>query len=138
MFNKIVWLFLFLAAYWTFCIVVSVRSAQRHPGAGQFFMPSGGISTSLFVFVTTAGVFAGWTVTGQASEIFRDGFQYINASFFVITIPLAAVLVLKRQWMLARKYGYVTPGEMYCGYFGGDAIAVVAVGIALLFAIPFV
>lgn len=137
MFNKVAWLFLFLVAYWTFCIVMSIRSAQRHTQPKEFFVPAGGVSTWVFVFVATAGTFAGWTFMGQPGQIFEHGFQYMNASFFVITIPLAGALVLKRQWMLGRKYGYVTPGDMYCGYFGGDAIAVIAVGIALLFAVPF-
>ena len=137
MFNKVAWLFLFLVAYWTFCIVMSVRSAQRHTLPQQFFIPAGGISTWVFVFAATAGSFAGWTFMGQPGQIFEQGFQYINASFFVITIPLAGALVLKRQWMLGRKYGYVTPGDMYCGYFGGHVIALIAVGIALLFAVPF-
>ena len=137
MLSKAVWLFLFLLAYWTFCIVVSVRSAQRHAQPRQFFIPAGGVTTWAFVFTATAGSFAGWTMTGQPGQIFEDGFQYLNTSFFVITIPLAGALLLKRQWMLGRKYNYLTPGDMYCGYFGGDAIAVIAVGIALLFAVPF-
>ena len=137
MFDKAVWLLLFLAAYWTFCVVISVRSAKRQPEAAHFFSPAGGIATWLFVFVATTGLFAGWAFTGQAGQVFVDGFQYLNASFFVITIPLASVLVVKRQWMLSRKFGYVTPGDMFCGYFGGEAITVIAVGIALLFAVPF-
>jgi Na+/proline symporter len=136
MFSKPAWLLLFLLAYWTFCIVIGVRSFQRHRAPEQFFMPAGGIGTWIFVFAATTGAFAGWTFTGQPGQILQDGFQYINASFFVITIPLAGALVLKRQWMLGRKYGYVTPGEMYCGYFGGEAIAVISVSIALLFAVP--
>ncbi len=137
MFSKTAWLLLFLLAYWTFCIVASIRSARRNQQPQHFFMPSGGIATWVFVFVATTGTFAGWTFTGQPGQIFENGFQYINASFFVITIPLAGALVLKRQWMLGRQYGYLTPGEMYSRYFGGEAIAVISVGIALLFAIPF-
>lgn len=137
MLNKIGWLALFFVAYWTFCIVMGLRASRQHADARQFFIPAGGITTWLFVFLATAGTFAGWIVTGLAGQIFQDGLQVVSASFFVISIPLAGVLVLKRQWMLARRFGYVTPGEMYLDYFGGGAISVVAVGIALLFAVPF-
>ena len=137
MFSTIAWMFLFLLVYWTVCIVLSLRSAQRHALPHEFFIPLGGITTWTFVFAAIAGSFAGWTFTGQPGQIFKDGFQYLNTSFFVITIPIAGALVLKRQWMLGRKYGYVTPGDMYCDYFGGDAIAIISVGLALLFAIPF-
>jgi len=137
MLNKVAWLSLFFAAYWAFCIAIGVRSSHNHPLARQFFHPAGGIPTWVFVFVVGAGTFAGWTFLGQPAQSFEDGLQYVNASFFVISIPLAGVLVLKRQWMLGQKYGYATPGEMYRGYFGGNAISVISVGIALLFAVPF-
>jgi Na+/proline symporter len=137
MLNKIGWLTIFFVMYWAFCIVMGVRSSRQYAGARQFFIPTDGISTWVFVFAVTAATFAGWTFTGQAGQIFRDGLQYVNATFFVISIPLAGVLVLKRQWVLARKYGYVTPGEMYSGYFGGGAIAMISVGVALLFTVPF-
>lgn len=137
MVNEIGWLALFFVAYWAFCIVMAVRSSRLNANARHFFIPAGGISSGFFVFAVTAATFAGWIFTSQPGQIFREGFQYLNASYFVISIPLAGVFVLKRQWILARKYEFVTPGDMYSAYFRGDAIGLLAVGVALLFAIPF-
>jgi Na+/proline symporter len=69
--------------------------------------------------------------------VFRDGFQYAYASFYAITIPLTGVLFLKRQWMLGKRFGYVTPGEMLADYFQGDSIRLLTVIVALFFAIPY-
>jgi len=131
------WVLLFLLGYAAYCIFIGVRNSRRNSDPRTFFSPAGGIATWTFVISTTAAMFAGWTMTGHPGQVFRDGFQYVNVSFFVITIPLAGVLLQKRQWLLARKYGYLTPGEMYSDYFGGEGIAVVSSGIALLFAVPF-
>lgn len=68
----------------------------------------------------------------------RDGLPYAAMSLFVVVIPLSGAFLLTRQWMVARRFGYVTPGEMYAGYFRSRAIRLITVFIALVFAIPFV
>lgn len=74
---------------------------------------------------------------GHPGLVYRDGFQYAYASFYVITIPFTGVLFLKRQWMLGKRFGYVTPGEMFSDYFQGDTIRFLTVLVALLFSIPY-
>ena len=74
---------------------------------------------------------------GHPGLIYRDGFQYAYASFYEITIPFTGVIFLKRQWMLGKRFGYVTPGEMLSDYFQGDMIRILVVVVALLFSIPY-
>lgn len=75
---------------------------------------------------------------GYPALVFRDGFQFAQLALCAITIPLTGVLFLKRQWMLGKRFGYVTPGEMFADYFGGVTIRLLVLLIALVFAIPFV
>ena len=74
---------------------------------------------------------------GHPGLVFRDGFQYAYASFYTITIPFTGVMFLKRQWMLGKRFGYVTPGEMLADYFKGDMVRVLTVIVALCFSIPY-
>ena len=74
---------------------------------------------------------------GHPGLVYRDGFQYAYASFYAIAIPFSGVLFLKRQWILGKRFGYVTPGEMLSDYFNGDFIRVLVVVIAMLFSIPY-
>ena len=74
---------------------------------------------------------------GHPGLIYRDGFQYAYASFYVITIPFTGVMFLKRQWILGKRYGYVTPGEMLADYFKGDMVRVLTVVVALCFSVPY-
>jgi len=69
--------------------------------------------------------------------VWRDGFPYAYASFYAITIPFTGVIFLKRQWLLGKKYGFVTPGEMYSTYFKSDTMRVLTVIVALFFSIPY-
>lgn len=105
--------------------------------ASDYFIAGRQLSLWVFVLAATATSFSGWTFMGHPGLVYRDGFQYAYASFYVITIPFTGVMFLKRQWMLGKRYGYVTPGEMLSDYFQGDGIRILTVLVALLFSIPY-
>jgi solute:Na+ symporter, SSS family len=134
---KVVWLFVFVALYWSYCIFWGIKSARMAKTASDYFIAGRQISMWVFILAATATSFSGWTFMGHPGLIYRDGFQYAYASFYTIAIPLTGVLFLKRQWMLGKRFGYVTPGEMLADYFQGDAIRILTVVVALLFSIPY-
>ena len=105
--------------------------------ASDYFVAGRQLSLWVFVLAATATSFSGWTFMGHPGLIYRDGFQYAYASFYAITIPFTGVMFLKRQWMLGKRFGYVTPGEMLSDYFQGDGIRILVVCVALLFSIPY-
>ena len=134
---KVVWLFVFVLLYWAYCIFWGVKSAMTAKTASDYFIAGRRLSLWVFVLAATATSFSGWTFMGHPGLVYRDGFQYAYASFYTITIPFTGVLFLKRQWMLGKRFGYVTPGEMLSDYFQGDAIRILTVLVALLFSIPY-
>ena len=134
---KIVWLFFFVVLYWVYCIYWGWRSAQMARTASDYFIAGRTLSLWVFVLAATATSFSGWTFMGHPGLVYRDGFQYAYASFYTITIPFTGVIFLKRQWMLGKRFGFVTPGEMLGSYFQGDLIRVLTVVVALLYSIPY-
>ena len=134
---KVIWLFAFVFIYWAYCIFWGIKCARMARTAGDYFIAGRQISMWVFVLAATATSFSGWTFMGHPGLVYRDGFQYAYASFYTITIPFTGVLFLKRQWMLGKRYGYVTPGEMFSDYFQGDFIRILTVIVALLFSIPY-
>jgi Na+/proline symporter len=48
--------------------------------------------------------------------IWRDGLAYAFASFYVLTIPITGTFFSKRTWLLGKRYGFITPGDMYAYY----------------------
>ena len=135
--QTVVWMLIFFLAYGAFCLFMGIRASRNQTDPKEFFSPKGGIGTWVFVIAISAAMFAGWTVTGHPGQVFRDGFQYVNASLFVITVPLAGVLVQKRQWLMAQKFGHVTAGDLYSHYFGEGSITLISALITVVFAIPF-
>jgi Na+/proline symporter len=134
---KILWLFVFVALYWAYCIFWGIKSAMTAKTASDYFIAGRRLSLWVFILAATATSFSGWTFMGHPGLVYRDGFQYAYASFYTITIPFTGVMFLKRQWMLGKRFGYVTPGEMLSDYFQGDAIRILVVMVALLFSIPY-
>ena len=134
---KVIWLFAFVALYWAYCIFWGIKCAMMAKTATDYFISGRQISMWVFVLAATATSFSGWTFMGHPGLVYRDGFQYAYASFYAITIPFTGVMFLKRQWMLGKRFGYVTPGEMLAHYFRGDAIRILVVIVALLFSIPY-
>jgi len=135
--EKIMWLMAFVLLYWGYCIFWGIKGAQQAKTASDYFISGRKLPMWVFVLAATATSFSGWTFLGHPGLIYRDGFQYAYASFYVITIPFTGVMFLKRQWILGKRFGYVTPGEMLSDYFKGDMIRILTVVVALCFSIPY-
>jgi solute:Na+ symporter, SSS family len=134
---KVIWLFVFVALYWGYCIFWGVKGAITSRTASDYFIAGRKLSLWVFVLAATATSFSGWTFMGHPGLIYRDGFQYAYASFYAITIPFTGVLFLKRQWILGKRFGFVTPGEMLHYYFRSDLIRVLVILVALIFSVPY-
>jgi len=134
---KVYWLFAFVVLYWAYCIFWGIRGARMAKTASDYFIAGRQLSLWVFVLAATATSFSGWTFMGHPGLVYRDGFQYAYASFYTITIPFTGVIFLKRQWILGKRFGYVTPGEMLSDYFQGDGIRILTVLVALLYSIPY-
>ncbi|WP_135081943.1 sodium:solute symporter family protein [Terasakiella sp. SH-1] len=135
--EKLFWLLGLIAAYWAFCIYLGIRGARLARTASDYFLAGRSLPVWVFVLAATAISFSGWTFLGHPAMIYRDGFPYAYISFFTIMIPLTGVIFLKRQWMLGKRFGYVTPGEMLADYYKSDRIRFLTVIVAVLFTIPF-
>lgn len=135
--ESVTWLFIFLSAYWVYCGFFGIRGLKMNRTAEDFFIASRGLSTWVYAMAATVSSIAGLVIVAQPALVYRDGFQAANVSVIAIGIPLAGIVLLKRQWMISKHFGYITPGEMLSAYFGNNAVRLISVGIAVLFAVPF-
>lgn len=135
--THVYWLFFFVLLYWGYCITIGVRGFLKAKSGTDYFIAGRQLNIWVFVLAATATSFSGWTFVGHPALIWRDGLPYGYASFYVLTIPFTGVLFLKRQWLMGKRYGYVTPGEMYCDYFNSETMRILTVVVALFFSIPY-
>ncbi len=131
------WLFFFVLLYWGYCITIGVRGYLQAKKGTDYFIAGRKLNIWVFVLAATATSFSGWTFVGHPALMWRDGLPYGYASFYVLTIPITGVFFLKRQWLMGKRYGFVTPGEMYHQYFNSEAMRILTVIVALFFSIPY-
>ncbi|VEN73388.1 Sodium:solute symporter [Candidatus Desulfarcum epimagneticum] len=135
--THVYWLFFFVLLYWSYCITIGVKGYLAAKTGADYFIAGRQLNIWVFVLAATATSFSGWTFVGHPALVWRDGLPYAYASFYAITIPFTGVLFLKRQWLLGKRYGYVTPGEMYSDYYKSEWMRILTVIVALFFSIPY-
>jgi len=88
-----------------------------------------------FLMAATAASFSGWTFIGHPGLIWRDGLAYAFASFYVLTIPITGTFFAKRQWLLGKRYNFITPGDMYAYYYNSEGMRWLVVLTAFLYSL---
>ena len=53
----------------------------------------------------------------------------------MLTIPISGTFFAKRQWLLGKRYGFITPGDMYAYYFNSEPMRFLVVIAALLYSL---
>jgi len=136
--SNLVWLVALIGAYWAFCIDWGVTAGRLSSTAGDFHLADRRLPPWIFVVTATGISFSGWTFFGQPALIFRDGFPFAEISLGAVAIALTGVVFTKRQWLLGKRFGYITPGDMFADYFDSEMLPMLVLLVALVFAIPFV
>lgn len=136
--DTLIWLLIFFMMYWAYCFFWGIRALRRSHTASDYFLANRKLTPWVFSLAVTAVTLAGWSFMGHPALVFRDGFQFVNTSFYGIAVALSGVILLKRQWMLGQRFGYMTSGEMFTDYFKSHTLNNISIGIAILFGIPFV
>ncbi|MBO6484612.1 MAG: hypothetical protein HVK32_02630 [Pelagibacteraceae bacterium] len=131
-------LIIFIGLFWFYCLYWAFKNQKRITTPVDFFIYGRQLPGWVFIIVATGTIFSGWIFFVHPSLIFMNGMPYSMTSLCVIGIPLLGIVFLKRQWMLSKKYGFVTPSEMMGVYFKSEFIRILIVIITLGFAIPFI
>ena len=136
--GKLYTLITFITLFWFFCLYTGFRNQKKIITPVEFFIFSRQLPSWAYFALITSVVFSGIIFFFQPSLIFLNGLPFSVTSLFVITIPLVGVIFSKRQWLLSKKYGYLTPSEMVSDYFKSNIIRILIVVITLGFSIPFI
>ena len=136
--EKVTWLFFFITFYWIYCIFWGIRDAARAHTADDYFLGGRQIPFWIFMLAATATTMSGWAFVAEAGASYTDGLPYTLTFLNAVATPFAGALFLKRQWILGRRFGFVTPGEMLAYYFRSDLIRVLVVIVAVVYTVPYI
>ncbi|HBH28866.1 MAG: sodium:solute symporter family protein [Desulfofustis sp. PB-SRB1] len=128
-----VWVWIFLLLYIVYCFWWGLRGYFTEKTASGYAIGGRSIPFIAFLMAATAASFSGWTTVGHPGLIWRDGLAYAFASFYVLTIPITGAFFAKRNWLLGKRYGFVTPGDMFAYYYNNEAVRWLTVLSAVLY-----
>src|SRR5919112_159717 len=126
-----------MLAYWGYCVFWGIRGSLHARTATDYFIAGRKLPGPIFVLAATATCYSGWSFFVDPGQIYTDGFPYAYVSMAAIAMPFPGVLFLKRQWILGKRFGFVTPGEMLAYYFKSELIRVLVVFVAMFFSVPY-
>ncbi len=136
--GKIYSLIIFLTLFWVYCLYCGFKNYKKTITPVDFFIYGRNLPSWVYIIVATGTIFSCWIFFIQPSLILLNGFPYASTSLSVISVSIIGILFLKKQWMLSKKFGFVTPAEMMATYLRSDLIRILIVVLGIGFAIPFI
>jgi len=127
------WVYIFLGIYIVYCFYWGLKGYFTEKTSSGYAIAGRSIPFFAFLMAATAASFSGWTFIGHPGLIWRDGLAYAFASFYVLTIPITGTFFSKRTWLLGKRYGFITPGDMYAYYYNNEVIRFLVVITAFLY-----
>jgi Na+/proline symporter len=127
------WVYIFLGIYIVYCFYWGLKGYFTEKTSSGYAIAGRSIPFFAFLLAATAASFSGWTFIGHPGLIWRDGLAYAFASFYVLTIPITGTFFSKRTWLLGKRYGFITPGDMYAYYYNNEVIRWLVVITACLY-----
>jgi len=129
------WVYIMLGTYIVYCFYWGLKGYFTEKTSSGYSIAGRSIPFFAFLMAATAASFSGWTFIGHPGLIWRDGLAYAFASFYVLTIPITGTFFSKRTWLLGKRYGFITPGDMYAYYYNNEVIRWLVVITAVLYSV---
>jgi Na+/proline symporter len=129
------WVYIFLGLYIIYCFYWGLKGYFTEKTSSGYSIAGRSIPFFAFLLAATAASFSGWTFIGHPGLIWQDGLAYAFASFYVLTIPITGTFFSKRTWLMGKRYGFITPGDMYSYYYNSETLRWLVVLTAVLYSI---
>ena len=104
-------------------------AARRHradESLAEFYLAGRRLSGPVLLLTLYATQYSGNTLIGYPGEAYRLGFSWVMSVGFMMAIIVAYLLFAPRLHHLARRHGFVTPGDWLTHRFGSPTLTLFA------------
>lgn len=118
--------------------LVAYRVAERT--AEDFYLASRSLGTVVLLFTTFATLLSAFTFFGGPNLAFAAGPEWILVMGLMDGILFAVLwyIIGYKQWIVGRRHGYVTLGEMLGDRFGSTGLRWLVAAVSLFWLFPYV
>ncbi len=127
---------IFVFVYLAVVVYIGVFAFRRSKGAGaeDFFLANRSLGTFVFLLSLFGTNMTAVAILGSSGHAFTNGIVTygLMASSSGLVIPLTLFLIGTRVWVIGKKYGFITPVQIFrdrweCSHIGTVIFAVQAV-----------
>jgi len=113
--------------YLAIVLYIGIFAVRRHEqtSAEGYFLAGRSLGQSVFLLSLFGTNMTAFTILGSAGHAFANGIVTFGlmASSSALIIPVTLHLIGTRMWALGKKYGFITPVQMFrdrweCGHIG--------------------
>ncbi|MDS0220783.1 sodium:solute symporter family protein [Haloarcula sp. S1AR25-5A] len=130
-----------VAAYMVVALAVgAVAYRLTERTAEDYYLASRTLGTVVLLFTTFATLLSAFTFFGGPNLAFSAGPEWILVMGLMDGIIFAVLWYVLgyKQWLVGKRHGYVTLGEMLGDRFGSTALRVVVAAVSLFWLFPYV
>ena len=109
-------------------------SSARQPDAEDYFLAGRSLGPAVFLLSLFGTNMTAFSILGASGHAFANGIVTygLMASSSALIIPVSIFVIGTRLWALGKRYGFMTPVQMFrdrweCGHIGTVIFAVQAV-----------
>ncbi|HWC76829.1 MAG TPA: sodium:solute symporter family protein, partial [Blastocatellia bacterium] len=134
---------LFVFAYLAAVLYIGIfafRKSSHRDEAEDYFLAGRSLGPAVFLFSLFGTNMTAFAILGSSGHAFNNGIVTFGlmASSSALIIPLSLFFIGTRVWALGKKFGFMTPVQMFrdrwdCGHIGTIIFAVQA-----LFLVPYI
>jgi solute:Na+ symporter, SSS family len=133
--SGVTWVYIMLGLYIAYCFWQGLRGFFQSKTSADYAVAGRSIPFIAFLMAASAASFSGWTFIGHPGAIWSAGLVYAFCSMYVVMIPLTGTFFAKRNWLLGKRYGFITPGDMYAYYYNSESVRWLTVLTAVLYSV---
>ncbi len=131
--------FLYLAVV-LYIGIFAFRRAAARPRAEDYFLAGRSLGPFVFLFSLFGTHMTAFTILGSSGHAFHNGIVTygLMASSSALVVPLTLFLLGTRIWALGRKYGFMTPVQMFRDRWETSHIGTLIFAVQAALLVPYI
>jgi SSS family solute:Na+ symporter len=120
--------------------IFAFRKSHHREEAEDYFLANRSLGPYVFLFSLFGTNMTAFAILGSSGHAFNNGIVTFGlmASSSALIIPLSLFLIGTRVWALGKKYGFITPVQMFRDRWECSHIGTVIFVVQALFLIPYI
>ena len=104
----------------------------------DYFLGSRSTGTFLLTMTLASTIFSAFTVLGGVGAVYSQGISWwVFFGVLHTTFPFLFWFLGTRTWILGRRFGFITPGELLADYYGSPILKPVTGILGLVMIAPY-